>query len=60
MPRKTLCVPVAPTGVGKSLFMTDWSAYLLTQGYNVLYVTLELAEERIAERVDAKLFDLEI
>ena len=60
LPRKTLMIPVAPTGVGKSLFMTDWSAYLITQGYNVLYVTLELAEERIAERVDAKLFDLEI
>lgn len=49
---KSLIVPVAPTGVGKSFFMTDWSAHLITNGYDVLYVTLELAEERIAERID--------
>lgn len=60
VPRKSLIVPVAPTGVGKSLFLTDWSSYLLTEGYNVLYVTLEMAEERIAERMDAKLMNLNI
>lgn len=58
IPRKSLIVPVAPTGVGKSLFMTDWSSWLLTQGFNVLYVTLELAEERVAERVDANLMNI--
>lgn len=58
IPRKTLTVPVAPTGVGKSLFLTDWASYLITEGYNVLYVTLELAEERVAERVDANLMDV--
>jgi len=60
VPRKSLIVPVAPTGVGKSLFLTDWTSYLLTEGYNVLYVTLEMAEERIAERMDAKLMNLNI
>lgn len=59
-PRKTLLIPVAPTGLGKSMFMTDWAAYLLTVGYNVLYVTLELAEERVGERIDAKLFNTEL
>lgn len=59
-PRKSLIVPVAPTGVGKSLFMTDWSAFLLMKGFNVLYITLELAEERIGERIDAKLLDVSI
>lgn len=60
IPKKTLVVPVASTGVGKSLFMTDWAAYLLSEGLNVLYVTLELAEERIGERIDAKLLNLTI
>lgn len=60
VPRKTLVTPVAPTGVGKSMFLTDWAAYLLTEGYNVLYVTLEMAEERIAERMDAKLMNVTI
>lgn len=55
---KSLIVPVAPTGVGKSFFMTDWSAYLLQNGYNVLYVTLELSEEKIAERIDMNLMDI--
>lgn len=58
LPRKSLLVPVAPTGVGKSLFMTDWASWLITAGYNVLYVTLELAEERVAERIDANLMDI--
>lgn len=58
VPRKTLVVPVAPTGVGKSLFLTDDAAFLLEKGYNVLYVTLEMAEERIAERIDANLMNI--
>lgn len=57
-PRKTLTVPVAPTGVGKSVFMTNWAAELIQNGYNVLYITLEMAEERIAERIDAKLLNV--
>lgn len=58
MPRKSMIVPVAPTGVGKSLIMCSWASWLLTQGFNVLYVTLELAEERVGERIDAKLLDV--
>lgn len=58
IPRKAMLVPVAPTGVGKSLFMTDWASFLITKGLNVLYVTLELAEERVAERIDANLMDI--
>lgn len=57
VPRKTLVVPVAPTGVGKSMFMTDEAAFFIQNGIDVLYVTLEMAEERIAERVDACLMD---
>ena len=56
--KKSLIVPVAPTGVGKSFFMTAWAAYLLKLGYNVLYITLEMAEEKIAERIDSNLFDI--
>lgn len=58
--KKSLIVPVAPTGVGKSFFMTAWSAFLIKNGYNVLYVTLEMPEEKIAERVDANLMDVNI
>lgn len=58
--KKSLIVPVAPTGVGKSFFMTAWSSYLIKLGYNVLYVTLELAEEKIGERIDANLMDIAI
>lgn len=58
--KKALIVPVAPTGVGKSFFMTAWSAFLIKLGYNVLYVTLEMAEEKIAERIDANLMDIAI
>lgn len=54
---KSLVVPVAPTGVGKSFFMTDWASYLIKNGYNVLYVTLELSETKIAERIDMNLMD---
>jgi replicative DNA helicase len=57
-PKKTLTCVLAPTGAGKSLFMTDWASYLVSIGYNVLYITAEMAEERIAERNDANLLDV--
>ena len=56
--RKTLNVILAGTGVGKSLCMCHMAANNLTDGKNVLYITLEMAEERIAERIDANLLDL--
>ena len=55
MPRKTLNIALAGTGVGKSLFMCHGAAHNLMAGQNVLYITLEMAEERIAERIDANL-----
>ena len=58
IPSKTLNIALAGTGVGKSLFMCHAAAAFLTQGLNVLYITLEMAEERIAERIDANLFDI--
>lgn len=58
LPRKTLNVALAGTGVGKSLFMCHMSASALSQGRNVLYVTMEMAEERIAERIDANLMNV--
>ena len=60
VPSKTLNIELAGTGVGKSLFMCHAASNWLTQGKNVLYITLEMAEERIAERVDANLFDVTI
>jgi len=57
-PTKTLNVILAGTGVGKSLFMCHHAANCLTQGKNVLYITCEMAEERIAERIDANLMDI--
>jgi replicative DNA helicase len=57
VPNKTLNVILAGTGVGKSLYMCDLAAGYLMQGKNVLYITLEMAEERIAERIDANLMD---
>lgn len=60
LPRKTLNIALAGTGVGKSLFMCHVAANALTQGKNVLYITLEMAEERIAERIDANLMNLPI
>ena len=60
VPSKTLNVALAGTGVGKSLFMCHAASAFLTQGQNVLYITLEMAEERIAERIDANLFDVTI
>lgn len=57
LPRKTLNVILAGTGVGKSLFMCHCAASLLSAGKNVLYITMEMAEERIAERIDANLLN---
>jgi replicative DNA helicase len=59
-PRKTLNIIMAGTGVGKSLFMCHHAASCLSQGLNVLYITCEMAEERIAERIDANLMDIAI
>lgn len=57
---KTLNVALAGTGVGKSLFMCHMSAGHIAQGRNVLYITMEMAEERIAERIDANLMNVPI
>lgn len=56
--KKTLNIVLAGTGVGKSLFMCHCAAGVLTQGKNVLYITMEMAEERIAERIDANLLNI--
>ena len=58
VPSKTLNIALAGTGVGKSLFMCHCASAYLAQGLNVLYITLEMAEERIAERIDANLLDV--
>ena len=60
IPNKTLNIALAGTGVGKSLFMCHVAASALTQGRNVIYITLEMAEERIAERIDANLLNIPI
>ena len=60
IPNKTLNIALAGTGVGKSLFMCHCAASALTQGLNVLYITMEMAEERIAERIDANLLNIPI
>ncbi len=60
LPNKTLNIALAGTGVGKSLFMCHCAASALEQGKNVLYITMEMAEERIAERIDANLMNLPI
>ena len=60
LPPKTLNIALAGTGVGKSLFMCHVAANCLSQGKNVLYITLEMAEERIAERIDANLMNITI
>ena len=60
LPSKTLNIAMAGTGVGKSLFMCHCASAALEQGKNVLYITLEMAEERIAERIDANLMDYPI
>ncbi len=58
LPPKTLNIALAGTGVGKSLFMCHMAANCMSQGKNVLYITLEMAEERIAERIDANLMNI--
>ncbi|WJZ48014.1 DNA primase-helicase [Synechococcus phage DSL-LC03] len=60
LPCKTLNVALAGTGVGKSLFMCHMASSVLLQGRNVLYITLEMAEEKIAERIDANLLNVNI
>ena len=60
LPNKTLNIALAGTGVGKSLFMCHCAASALLQGKNVLYITLEMAEEKIAERIDANLLNIPI
>lgn len=60
IPRKTLTALLAGTGVGKSLVMCHMAAANLTLGKNVLYITLEMAEEKIAERIDANLLDIQM
>lgn len=60
LPQKTLNICLAGTGVGKSLFMCHMAASSLSQNLNVLYITLEMAEERIAERIDANLLDITV
>jgi KaiC/GvpD/RAD55 family RecA-like ATPase len=60
LPIKTLNIALAGTGVGKSLFMCHVAAGCLSQGHNVLYITMEMAEERIAERIDANLLNIDL
>ena len=60
LPNKTLNVALAGTGVGKSLFMCHVTSSCLLQGKNVLYITMEMAEEKIAERIDANLLNVNI
>ena len=60
LPNKTLNIALAGTGVGKSLFMCHCAASALLQGKNVLYITMEMAEEKIAERIDANLLNIPI
>ena len=60
LPNKTLNIALAGTGVGKSLFMCHVAASVLMQGKNVLYITMEMAEEKIAERIDANLLNVNI
>jgi len=60
LPNKTLNIALAGTGVGKSLFMCHMASACLTQGKNVLYITCEMAEEKIAERIDANLLNVNI
>jgi replicative DNA helicase len=60
LPKKTLNIALAGTGVGKSLFMCHVAAGAMSQGKNVLYITMEMAEEKIAERIDANLLNVSI
>ena len=60
LPTKTLNIALAGTGVGKSLFMCHVAAGCMSQGKNVLYITMEMAEEKIAERIDANLLNVSV
>jgi len=60
LPNKTLNIALAGTGVGKSLFMCHLASSVLLQGRNVLYITMEMAEEKIAERIDANLLNVNV
>jgi replicative DNA helicase len=60
LPAKTLNIALAGTGVGKSLFMCHVAASCMVQGKNVLYITMEMAEEKIAERIDANLLNVTV
>ena len=60
LPNKTLNIALAGTGVGKSLFMCHHASAVLLEGKNVLYITLEMSEEKIAERIDANLLNVNI
>ena len=60
LPKKTLNIALAGTGVGKSLFMCHVAASCMVQGKNVLYITMEMAEEKIAERIDANLLNVTV
>lgn len=60
LPKKTLNIALAGTGVGKSLFMCHVAAGCMSQGKNVLYITMEMAEEKIAERIDANLLNVTV
>ena len=60
LPNKTLNSALAGTGVGKSLFMCHVAAGCISQGYDVLYITMEMAEEKIAERIDANLLNIRL
>lgn len=60
LPKKTLSMLLASTGVGKSMFMCHMASANLLSGYNVLYLTLEMSEEKIAERIDANVLDVPI
>lgn len=60
LPTKTLNIALAGTGVGKSLFMCHVAAGAMSQGKNVLYITMEMAEEKIAERIDANLLNVTV
>ena len=60
LPLKTLNIVLAGTGVGKSMFMCHMAASSIAQGLNVLYITMEMAEERIAERIDANLLNISL
>ena len=60
LPQKSLNICLAGTGVGKSLFMCHVASACLSQNQNVLYITLEMAEEKIAERIDANMLDIAV